>query len=191
MKTIIFYRDNGQWYADVPGHTQEENEMVAGADVFLDKMSIKLFDTDIIKISVSDNNETGEFIAKLIRKNHDDAGATYTVTGKLAEETGFSGQDIWLCDVVHSVLGEHPESIYIHSIVAGNYQDDPKLRDYFDNRIGREFNIKAQAEENLRERGISSPDELRRMSGKEVIEAYRTLYWNVFNNELRRLMELE
>jgi hypothetical protein len=36
---LKFYKKDDRWYADVPGHTEEENEMVAGSDEFLDYIS--------------------------------------------------------------------------------------------------------------------------------------------------------
>lgn len=37
MKTEVrFYKENGKWYADIPNHTKEENEMVMGSDDALD-----------------------------------------------------------------------------------------------------------------------------------------------------------
>lgn len=55
-KELRFYKDGDGWYADVAGHTQAQNRMVAGADR--------------------------------------------------------------LCNVTHTVFGEHPRTIYIHSIAA-------------------------------------------------------------------------
>lgn len=41
-------------------------------------------------------------------------GATY-----LAKVKGrFMVRPAWLCNVTHTVLGEHPKTIYIHSIAA-------------------------------------------------------------------------
>ena len=36
---LKFYKKNDRWYADVPGHTEEENEMVSGSDTFLNLYS--------------------------------------------------------------------------------------------------------------------------------------------------------
>ena len=38
MKLRFFKQDN-KWYADVPNHTLEENEMVSGADTALELIS--------------------------------------------------------------------------------------------------------------------------------------------------------
>jgi hypothetical protein len=34
-----FFKLNSRWYADVPGHTLEDNEMVCGADALLEEIS--------------------------------------------------------------------------------------------------------------------------------------------------------
>lgn len=34
-----FFKLNSRWYADVPGHTLEENEMVCEADSLLEEIS--------------------------------------------------------------------------------------------------------------------------------------------------------
>ena len=36
---IKFYKENGKWYADVPTMSKEDNEMVFGADIFLETIS--------------------------------------------------------------------------------------------------------------------------------------------------------
>lgn len=59
---------------------------------------------------------TGEFLAKLIRKTYDDYGADYILAGPLAERLGAVGSELWICNVTHDVLSDHPESIYIHDI---------------------------------------------------------------------------
>ena len=34
-KPLRFYKENDKWYADVPGVSKEDNEMVFGSDIFL------------------------------------------------------------------------------------------------------------------------------------------------------------
>ena len=120
IKTIRFFKiKNGPqkgWYADVPNHTLEDNEMVAGSDDFLEAVNTLLSNDGEVHITVSDDNEPGTFLAKLIRKNHDDCGATYIVTGPLAQQHDAVGFELWICNVTHDVLGGHPRSIYIHEI---------------------------------------------------------------------------
>ena len=120
QKTVRFFKINegpqAGWYADVPNHTLEDNEMVAGSDEFLEAVNSLLGNDGEVHITVSDNNAPGAFLAKLIRKNHDDFGATYIVTGPLAAQHDAVGFELWICNVTHDVLGGHPESIYIHEI---------------------------------------------------------------------------
>ena len=119
-KTIRFFKiadgpDKG-WYADVPNHSLEENEMVAGCDVFLETVDRFTGGDGEVFLTVSDDNAPGRFLAKLVRKNHDGAGATYILTGPLPKRYGATGVELWICNVTHDVLGEHPVSIYIHGM---------------------------------------------------------------------------
>ena len=120
LRTIRFFKINegpeAGWYADVPNHTLAENEMVAGSDIFLEEVD-KMTDNDgEVHITCSDNNEAGNFMAKLLMKNHNQFGATYILTGPLAEKHHAVGFKLWICNVTHDVFGEHPKSIYISSI---------------------------------------------------------------------------
>ena len=119
-KTIRFFKINdgpkAGWYADVPNHTLAENEMVAGSDTFLEEVDQMTDNDGEVHITCSDNNETGSFLAKLLMKNHYQFGATYILTGPMAEKHDAVGYELWICNVTHDVLGEHPKSIYIHRI---------------------------------------------------------------------------
>ena len=120
LKTIRFFKINegpeAGWYADVPNHTLEENEMVAESDTFLEEVDQMTNNDGEVHITCSDNNDTGNFMAKLLMKNHNQFGATYILTGPIAEKRGAVGYELWICNVTHDVLGEHPRSIYIHEI---------------------------------------------------------------------------
>ena len=120
LKTIRFFKiaEGPQvgWYADVPNHTLEENQMVYGSDLFLEAVDKLNGGRSEVSITVSDSNDLGEFIAKLIMNAHNQHGATYILTGPLAERYGAVGFELWICNVTHDVLGEHPKSIYIHNI---------------------------------------------------------------------------
>ena len=120
LKTIRFFKINegpeAGWYADVPNHTLEENEMVAESDTFLEEVDQMTNNDGEVHITCSDNNDTGNFMAKLLMKNHNQFGATYILTGPIAEKHGAVGYELWICNVTHDVLGEHPRSIYIHEI---------------------------------------------------------------------------
>lgn len=120
MKTIRFFKisegpDKG-WYADVPNHTLAENEMVAGSDTFLEEVDRMTNNDGEVYITCSDNNESGRFLAKLMMRSHNQFGATYVLTGQIVEKHNAEGFELWICNVTHDVLGEHPRCIYIHGI---------------------------------------------------------------------------
>ena len=104
------------WFADVPNHTLAENEMVSGSDVFLETVDYLTGGDGEVFLTVSDDNAPGKFLAKLTRKQHDGAGATYRLGGPLPKRYGATGVELWICNVTHDVLGEHPETIYLHQI---------------------------------------------------------------------------
>ena len=120
QKTVRFFKISAGpqkgWYADVPNHTLEENEMVSGSDTFLEEVNALKGGRDEVFITVSDDNTAGSFIAKLIMKAHNQWGATYILTGPMAQQYDAVGFELWICNVTHDVLGEHPRSIYIHEI---------------------------------------------------------------------------
>lgn len=107
---VKFYKEDSKWYADVPNHTKEENEMVYGADTMLEMLS-------------EGNNEVLLFITEFAipgtdpyfcyMKSHDDDGAFYNVYHEYGQkEYG----EIWLCNVMHDVTNEHPESFCVYTI---------------------------------------------------------------------------
>ena len=114
MKTLRFFKQDYKWYADVPNHTLEDNEMVYGSDIML---AIFAGGKESITLQLSDDFEDGyeKPMLALHRKEHDDDGAFYGVE---VLTTIFRGElsDIWICNVTHDVFGEHPEDIYIYSI---------------------------------------------------------------------------
>lgn len=111
-KELRFYKDGDGWYADVEGHAQAENRMVAGADALIE--SFANGGREVRVVLSADCEETDDYQVKLTRILHDPFGATY-----LAKVKGrFMVRPAWLCNVTHTVLGEHPKTIYIHSIVA-------------------------------------------------------------------------
>lgn len=103
------------WYALVPNHTLEENQMVAGCDVLLDKINRLNGEPNDIQIDLSTKNEFGKYKAKLERCSHDDEGASYIISGPLADWFKLSGSELWICNVAHDVFREHPKTIYIHN----------------------------------------------------------------------------
>lgn len=120
QKTVRFFKLDNEWYADVPGHTLEENEMVSGADTVLEEIDRIKSGTGEVFLTLADsvNASVGElpFLVKFVRKTHDKNGAEYILTGPLAELYGAVGFEVWICNVTHDVLGEHPKSIYVLDI---------------------------------------------------------------------------
>ena len=112
-RELRFYRMGDEWFADVPQHTREENQMVAGADTLLDEVSGGANEVKVVLSSDVEN--PGEWKLHLHLVEHDRYGATYKVTA-----AGQSGSQLaWLCNVMHTVFGgEHPTDIYIHTISA-------------------------------------------------------------------------
>lgn len=104
-KTVKFFKQDNKWYADIPDHTLDENEMVMGSDIMLEMFANGGAN---LTITLSDDDMSDTFIT-LRRKEHDEDGAWYTVFG-----TDF--EDVWICNVTHDVFGEHPETIYINKI---------------------------------------------------------------------------
>jgi len=123
MKTTNrFFRINegidAGWYADVPGHTLAENQMVAGSDTFLEEVDKILGGRGEVTITVSDTCDVlaKPFLAKLSMISHNQWGATYVLGGPLAKQYEAEGFRLWICNVTHDVLGEHPRCIYIYDI---------------------------------------------------------------------------
>ena len=122
-KTIRFFKINeginAGWYADVPGHSLEDNQMVAGADDFLEQADGFLGCKGEVTIVVSESFDSASdtpFMAKLLMIDHDEDGASYSFTGPMAEKYDAVGFRMWICNVTHDVLGEHPRCIYIYDI---------------------------------------------------------------------------
>ncbi|MDY3228546.1 MAG: DUF6717 family protein [Kiritimatiellia bacterium] len=112
-KELRFYKEDGEWYADVAEHTQAENRMVAGADALIE--SFARGGNEVRIVLSADVDDPNPYQIKLKRIEHDAWGATY-----LAHIKGFLlPRPAWLCNVTHTVFGgEHPRTIYIHSVAA-------------------------------------------------------------------------
>ena len=109
MKTINFFKQNHKWYADIPNHSLEDNEMVFGSDQLLDLFANN---KETVSLTLSDDLEAGDPIITLTRKDHDEDGAFYSVESSIFVDI----LEIWICNVTHDVFGEHPEKIYIYKI---------------------------------------------------------------------------
>lgn len=98
--------------------------MVMGADIALDYISDG---KDELFVTMTTEAPEWNALLELKRKDHDDDGAYYTVTGILfmdfmitcQEKLSYMGfpdsmrPEIWICNVTHDVFGEHPEHIYV------------------------------------------------------------------------------
>ena len=104
---LKFFKQDNRWYADVPNHTLEENEMVGGADDFLNACDRG---TGKVTIEMTDY-PTNRDICRLKMLHHNQWGATYSVNG-----ISLGVPTVWICNVTHDVLGEHPKNIYIQAI---------------------------------------------------------------------------
>lgn len=120
METRVrFFKQDGKWYADIPNRTLEENEMVLGADIALEQFSEG---KDEVFMTLTDTDPGWNAPLVLTRKEHDDEGATYRLSGVMMvnfiegmanNEYGLTKPEIWICNVTHDVFGEHPEKIYL------------------------------------------------------------------------------
>lgn len=106
-KEVRFFKQDNRWYADVPNHTLEENEMVLGADNALESLSQG---KNVLWLTIStDNEDAANSLVSFRMKDHDNGGASYTTDiGDIRE--------IWICNVTHDVLGEHPKNIHLLDI---------------------------------------------------------------------------
>lgn len=107
---LRFYKKNNRWYADVPGHTEEENEMVCGADTFLDYVS-KGKSEITINIQTTPSCHSRYAYATCFVLKHNSEGATYQI---VSGDDSIDGHTVWICNVTHDVLGEHPSYFFIH-----------------------------------------------------------------------------
>lgn len=108
IRTLRFYNRDGRWFADVPqyieaGGTEDDCEMVAGADTWLELLSEG---KDSISITIADDEVLEE---KLHLYQKDEAGGTY-----IAHE--YKDKDInlvlWLCNVTLFIFGKFPDIFY-------------------------------------------------------------------------------
>lgn len=109
---IRFYKKETRWYAYLPeyleqGGTEEECEMVSGADEWLDYLSKN---EDGIVIELADANILSE---KLTLYESDEFGATYIAHTYKEEDIN---KILWLCPVTVFVFGHYPKEIYYHVI---------------------------------------------------------------------------
>ena len=104
---LKFYKEAGRWYADVPGHTEEENEMVAGADELLNTI-LTITNSPLPEVNIRFTQDPREAKVILFLEDHDECGGYYFT---FSPEWSLHGLKLWICNVTHDVLGEHPDMI--------------------------------------------------------------------------------
>lgn len=103
---LEFYKKDDRWFADVPSHTEEENEMVSGADTLLEYLSNGKNTVNInIDFLPGKHHDITFFQLK-----HDNNGAVYQIE---SDDPIINGHTAWICNVTHDVLGEHPPYFFI------------------------------------------------------------------------------
>lgn len=117
---LRFFKQDNKWYADVPNHTLEENEMVLGADIFLELICDGCSE---LTISLTDV-EPKQPLLTLHKTQHDNEGAWYDIYGFLYNQLLSTYpevpiNEVWICNVTHDVFGEHPEYLYVTDIQCG------------------------------------------------------------------------
>lgn len=98
--------EDGRWYVVLPEYEgdHEDLEMVENSDKMLDALTTDgMYAT--LDVSLEEPADGDYFSMEM--ESHDDFGAFYNVEGCPL----FSGT-IWLCNVVHSVFREHPDTLY-------------------------------------------------------------------------------
>ena len=122
METKLrFFKQDNKWYADIPNHTLDENEMVMGADTVLDLIADN---KDEVILTLSDEDNKHSMLTMTI-KEYDSEGAYYTISGFLynkfldlfdldSSSVSFDiTNEVWVCNVTHDV---YPNNIYVLSV---------------------------------------------------------------------------
>ena len=125
METKLrFFKQDNKWYADVPNHTLDENEMVMGSDTVLDLIADN---KDEVILTLSDEDDKHSMLTMTI-KEHDSEGAYYTISGFLynkfldlfdldSSSVSFDiTNEIWVCNVTHDVFDTYPNNIYVLNV---------------------------------------------------------------------------
>lgn len=113
MRNFKFYKENNQWYVDLPEWKgeQAELEMVAGADSMLDIISQGEHETYVtLSVTPFENADVLELQSICSEQAWQLSGAFYKVSRLKGVSYDLS---IWLCDVTTFVFGEFPKKIYI------------------------------------------------------------------------------
>jgi len=109
QKEIRFFRQNDKWYADIPNHTLEENEMISGAGLLLEIISVYRNEITL----VVNTEKPVMFFMHLKKEEEDEIGATYKVVSCPFE---FPWEPVWLCGVTLDVFENFPDEFYIEKV---------------------------------------------------------------------------
>lgn len=106
MRLTFEHLENGRWYVVLPEYPGDfdDLEMVENSDNMLDALTE---DGLYVTLDVDLDKPDSPDCFRLDIEAHDEDGAFYDVK----DCDRFSGI-IWLCNVVHDVFGDHPETIY-------------------------------------------------------------------------------
>ena len=105
---ITFYKEDA-WYAEIPGVSKEECEMMQGAELMLDIIAQGEAKVLLKLIPNSPEDE-----ATLIKVDEtEDGGANYIFTHWMGISYDYP---IWLCKVTSLVFDEHPRTICIKKL---------------------------------------------------------------------------
>ena len=113
---LSFYKKRTCWYAEVPEHTEAQNQMVSGADVMCEIMAAGHRRVTVNAVAhLGDGQKT---IVSLHKVEQSQYGATYEISG--ADGLGLPDR-CWLCNVTRTVFGgTHPDEIHVISIVPND-----------------------------------------------------------------------
>lgn len=97
---LNFYKYDNRWFVNLPNtdFSEEEREMVAGADIMCD-----IYSQGKDSLFLDINTEYTEDYDLYERLNYDYSGAVYS-------SENFA---IWLCALTKYVFGSYPEKLYI------------------------------------------------------------------------------
>jgi len=126
IRKVRFFKQDGKWYADVPQHSLEDNEMVMGAECMLEMLrNNRPTPKDELHLTFTDRPGEGDnVLLHLVLVEHDSEGGWYSFDGPLhhqimmymIQEYNEAPEKVWICNVTHDIFGEHPIHIYLLNV---------------------------------------------------------------------------
>jgi len=112
MKYNFYKKHDNRWYISLPefNGSEEEREMVAGADIMLDIISEGSKSVDL-ELSLKEKPDFNELM--LVKTNSLEEGGYYILKSYKNIMHNF---DIWLCSVTLFVFGKYPSKIFFKKI---------------------------------------------------------------------------